>query len=94
MTTKIVCRALNCIFNEDRICTSEQIVYDPDEGCLTYEELNDVVSLDEDDEDWEDDDLVIEDDDDDFLLDDDLLLDEDEEEDEDLELEDEDEWEI
>jgi hypothetical protein len=94
MTTKILCRAINCIFNEDKVCTSEEITYDPDDGCLTYEELDDVVDLDDDEEDWEDEDLIIEDDDD-FLLDDDLLLEDDDDDDDDLELDDDDdEWEV
>ncbi len=73
MTTIIRCRAINCIFNEDRTCTSERIRYDPEEGCLTYEELGDLVDLD-DDENWDDDELLDDEDDDNFLHDDDLLL--------------------
>ena len=72
MATKIICRASDCIFWEDKFCTSEEITYDPEEGCLTYEVLDDVIDLDADEEEW---------DDDDFLADDDL---EDDEEDEDL----------
>jgi hypothetical protein len=90
MTTKIVCRAINCIFNEDKFCTSEEIVYDPEDGCLTYEELEDLVDIEEDEEDWDDEDLLDEDDDE-LLLDDDddddLLLDDD-----DLEIEDDGAW--
>jgi hypothetical protein len=89
MTTKIVCRAINCIFNEDKMCTSEEIVYDPEDGCLTYEELEDLVDIEEDEEEWDEEALL--DDDDDLLLDDDdddLLLDDDE----DLEIEDDDAW--
>ena len=56
MSTKIVCRALDCIFNEGKACISEEIVYDPEEGCLTYEVLDDLVEL-EEEEDWEDDEL-------------------------------------
>ncbi len=86
MTTKIICRAADCIFNENKICTSNKIVYDPEEGCLTYEVLEDLIDL--DDEDWDDDELLDDDeslewdDDEDLFLDDeDLDLDEDEEED-------------
>lgn len=84
MATKIICRATDCIFWEDKLCTSDEIIYDPEEGCLTYEVLDDLVDLDEDDEDWEDDELIDDDEDDD---DDEDLWDEDE----DLFLEDDDE---
>ncbi len=79
MSTIIVCRAISCIFNEDRICTAEKILYDLDEGCLTYEELGDLIDLDDEDDLLDDEDLL---DDDDLLLDDDLGL----------EVEDEDVW--
>ncbi len=52
--TKITCRAIDCIFWEDGHCSSDKIIYDPEEGCLTYELLDDVL----DEDDWEDDDLV------------------------------------
>ena len=78
MATRIICRASDCIFWEDKLCTSEEITYDPEEGCLTYEVLDDVIDLDADEEEW---------DDEDFLSDEDI---EDDEEDEDL-WEDEDE---
>ncbi len=77
MATRIICRAKDCIFWENRLCTSEEIIYDPDDGCLTFEVLDDLVELDDDalldDElldDDDDDDLW--DDDDDLFLDDDL----------------------
>ncbi len=77
MATKIVCRAIDCIFNENKLCTSEEIVYDPEEGCLTYEELDEVVETEaedlEDDELFEDEELEWdeEEDDEDLFLDDD-----------------------
>ena len=83
MATKIICRASDCIFWENKICTSEEIIYDPEEGCLTYEVLDDLVDLDEEDEDddWDEDELLDEEDlDDDEGLDwdeDDLFLDDD-----------------
>ena len=59
MATNIICHAADCIFWENKICTSEEIVYDPDEGCLTYEVLDDLVDLEvEDEEDWEDEELI------------------------------------
>jgi hypothetical protein len=83
MATKIICRASDCIFWENKFCTSEEIVYDPEEGCLTYEVLDDMVDLDEEDDEWEDDELVDEEEDADLWEDEeeDFLLDEDEEED-------------
>ncbi len=80
MATRIICRAIDCIFWDNRQCISEEIIYDPDEGCLTYEILEDLVDLEDDD--WDDDELLDEDDDDDdnddlWDEDDDLLLDDD-----------------
>jgi len=64
MATKIICRASDCIFWEGKLCTSDEIIYDPEEGCLTYEVLDDLVDLDEeDDENWDDDELLADDDD-------------------------------
>ncbi len=91
MATKIICRATDCIFWENKLCTSEEIIYDPEEGCLTYEILDDMADLDDDEEEWEeDDDLLDEDDDwDDDLVDDDLFLDEDDDD-----LDDDSDWRI
>ena len=47
MATKIVCRASDCIFWDNKLCISEEIIYDPDEGCLTYEVLDDTDLLEE-----------------------------------------------
>jgi hypothetical protein len=54
--TKIICRASDCIFWEEGICSSEEITYDPEQGCLTFEGLEDVLL--EDEEEWEDDDIL------------------------------------
>ena len=82
MATKIICRATDCIFWEDKVCTSDEIVYDPEEGCLTYEVLDDLIDLDEDDEEWDEDELLDDsegaDEDNDELWDDDDAFDEDE----------------
>ena len=79
--TKIICRASDCIFWEEGTCTSDEITYDPENGCLTHEGLEDILL--EDEEEWEDDDILeddtlVWDEEDDVLLD----LDEDEEDDE------------
>ena len=88
MATKIICRASDCIFWEDKLCTSEEIIYDPEEGCLTYEVLDDMVELDEEEEDeWDDEELI--DDEEDEDADEDLWDDEDLFEDDDL---DDDKW--
>jgi hypothetical protein len=90
MATKIICRASDCIFWEDKLCTSEEIIYDPEEGCLTYEVLDDLVNLEE--EEWEDDELAEEEDEEeldwDEEEDEDIFLDEDEE----FRDEDDDDW--
>ena len=47
--TRIRCRDRRCIFNKNGICTSEEIEYEPDAGCLTMEPREDV----EEEEEWE-----------------------------------------
>ena len=54
--TQIICRASDCIFWEEGACSSEQITYDPENGCLTYEGLEDILL--EDEEDWAEDDIL------------------------------------
>ena len=78
--TKIICRASDCIFWEVGACTSDEITYDPENGCLTHEGLEDVLLEDEDawDDEILDDDTLVWDEEDDVLLN----IDEDEEEDE------------
>jgi hypothetical protein len=65
--THIICRALNCLFWEDSVCTSEEIEYEPDAGCVTFQDIGDLdVDDEEEDEfDWdseEDADLLDDDD--------------------------------
>ena len=54
--TKIICRVSDCVHWEDGVCSSEQITYDPENGCLTYEGIEDVML--EDDEEWEEEDIL------------------------------------
>ena len=54
--TKIICRASDCIYWEEGVCASEEITYDPEQGCLTFEGIEDVLL--EDEEAWEDDDIL------------------------------------
>ena len=96
MATKIICRATDCIFWEDKLCTSEEIIYDPEEGCLTYEVLDDLVDLGDEEDEWEDDELIDDadedeelawdDDDDDLFMDDDFEGDDDEDDERDWRL--------
>ncbi len=72
--TRIRCRDRQCVFNKAGICTSEEIEYEPDAGCLTMEPREDA----EEEEEWEEEEL-----DEDFEDDD-----EEEEEDEDWDEED------
>jgi hypothetical protein len=69
--THIICRASNCLFWEDGVCGSEEIEYEPDVGCLTFQDIGDLDLEAEDDEDfeWDDedaDDLYDDDEEDDW----------------------------
>ncbi len=82
--TKIICRASDCIFWEEGACSSEEITYDPEQGCLTFEGIEDVLL--EDEEEWDDDDIL-----------DDEALDWDEEDDDLLDLDEDeidDDWDV
>ncbi|MFQ5610663.1 MAG: hypothetical protein ACE5H9_00870 [Anaerolineae bacterium] len=57
--TKIICRARDCVFWDDGLCASDEIVYDPDQGCLMYEPLETAL---DDAEDWDEDELFEDDD--------------------------------
>ena len=48
---RIRCRYIDCIFVEEGLCGAEAVEIDPDEGCLTYTELNDISLV--EDEEWE-----------------------------------------
>jgi hypothetical protein len=54
--TKIICRVSDCVHWDDGACSSEQITYDPENGCLTYEGIEDVIL--EDDEEWDEEDAL------------------------------------
>lgn len=53
--TQIICRAMTCLFWEQGACISEEIEYEPDVGCLTFQDLGDLEIEAEDGEslDWE-----------------------------------------
>lgn len=67
--THIICRASFCLLWEEGVCSAEEIEYEPDTGCLTFQDVGD-LELDEDEDeeyDWEDeaeDDLFDDEDDD------------------------------
>jgi len=50
--TRIRCRERRCRFNKNGICTSEEIEYEPDAGCLTMELRQDLA---DEEEEWEED---------------------------------------
>jgi hypothetical protein len=37
--THIICRALICLFWEQGVCCAEEIEYEPDVGCLTFQDI-------------------------------------------------------
>jgi hypothetical protein len=49
---------MNCLFWEEGVCSSEEIEYEPDAGCLTFQDIGDLELEEEDDDDldWEDED--------------------------------------
>jgi len=53
--THIICRANFCLFWEQGVCSSEEIEYEPDTGCVTFQDIGD-LNLEEGEEeyDWED----------------------------------------
>ena len=66
--THIVCRAINCLFWEHGVCGSEEIEYEPDVGCVTFQDMGDLELAEADDEDldWEEgDDTLFDDEDED-----------------------------
>jgi hypothetical protein len=76
--TKIICRQSECVYWENSLCSSDEIVYDPEQGCLTFEPLEGFI----DEEEWEEEDIYEEED----WEEEEDLLDEDEEEDEEWDL--------
>lgn len=68
--TQIICRASYCLFWEQGICTAEEIEYEPDAGCLTFQDMGDLELEEAEDEDFdwdeESDDDLFEDDEDDW----------------------------
>ena len=40
--TQIICRASICLFWEHGVCGSEEIEYEPDVGCLTFQDMGDM----------------------------------------------------
>ena len=60
--THIICRAMNCLFWEGGVCTSEEIEYEPDVGCLAFQDIGDLELAEEEEEElWEEEDDLFED---------------------------------
>jgi hypothetical protein len=76
--TKIICRQTECLYWEKNLCTSDQILYDPEQGCLTFEPLEGLLL----EEEWEDEEDLFDEGEEEW------------EEDEELEETDQDEWEL
>ena len=51
--TQIICRASSCLFWEQGICGAEEIEYEPDTGCLMYQDMVDLELEAEEDEEFE-----------------------------------------
>ena len=64
--THINCRASFCVFWDEGVCTSEEIEYEPETGCMTFQDVGDLTLEEDEDDDWGDDDLFDDDDDDDW----------------------------
>jgi hypothetical protein len=66
--THIICRAMNCLFWEAGVCSSEEIEYEPDTGCLTFQDIGDLeIGEDEDEDlDWDSGDDLFEEEEDDW----------------------------
>ena len=52
---QIRCRYIDCIFLESDFCSAEIVKIDPDEGCITYTNMDDIPIAEE--EDWEDEEI-------------------------------------
>lgn len=48
--TQIICRASICLFWEQGVCSAEEIEYEPDVGCLTFQDMGDMEMEEEEDE--------------------------------------------
>jgi hypothetical protein len=45
--THIICRTLICVFWEQGVCSAEEIEYEPDVGCLTFQDLTELEQVEE-----------------------------------------------
>lgn len=50
---RIRCKYIGCTFLDEGLCTATTIELDPDEGCLTFNQIGDPF---DDDDDWDDND--------------------------------------
>jgi hypothetical protein len=40
--THVICRTLICLFWEQGVCSAEEIEYEPDVGCLTFQDVTEL----------------------------------------------------
>ena len=52
--TRIICHYEICVFNREQICTSKEIEYDPDQGCLTAQDRTEFAGVLEDEDEFDD----------------------------------------
>jgi hypothetical protein len=52
------------MFWDEGVCTSEEIEYEPETGCMTFQDVGDLSLEDDEDDDWDDEDLFDDQDDD------------------------------
>jgi hypothetical protein len=52
------------MFWDEGVCTSEEIEYEPETGCMTFQDVGDLSLEDDADDDWDDEDLFDDQDDD------------------------------
>jgi len=50
--THIICRASTCLFWEQGVCGSEEIAYEPDVGCLAFQDMGDLELQEAEDEEF------------------------------------------
>lgn len=51
---RIICRYEVCVFNKDSLCTSKEIEYDPDQGCLTAQDRAEFAGVLDDEDEFDD----------------------------------------
>ncbi len=65
---RLRCHYVDCVYLEKGYCGAPRVEFDPDEGCMTYSQFDEVPEdddwvIDEGDEAWEEDELELTEDD-------------------------------